>query len=69
VLFDKIASVYVLFGKYINILAFEMASPGNRHCANCIGTLPFPLKPRVREEREWGYWGPFRKQRLKDPTG
>ena len=40
-----------------------MASPGNRHCANCIGTLPFPIKPRVREEREWGNWGPFRKQR------
>jgi len=24
--------------KYIDILALEMASPGNRHCANCIGT-------------------------------
>ena len=21
-----------------------MASPGNRHCANCIGTLSFPVK-------------------------
>ena len=20
-----------------------MASPGNRHCANCIGTLSFPI--------------------------
>ena len=20
-----------------------MASPGNRHCANCIGTLSFPV--------------------------
>ena len=20
-----------------------MASPGNRHCANCIGTLSFPM--------------------------
>jgi len=33
VLFDKIAFVYILFGKYIYILALEMASPGNRHCA------------------------------------
>jgi len=24
------------------MLALEMASPGNRHCANCIGTLSFP---------------------------
>ena len=38
VLFDKIASVS-LFEKYINILELEMASPGNRHCANCIGAL------------------------------
>ena len=21
-----------------------MASPGNRHCANCIGTLSFPIR-------------------------
>ena len=34
---------YILFEKYINILALEMASPGNRHCANCIGTLSLPL--------------------------
>ena len=34
---------YILFEKYINILAFEMACPGNRHCANCIGTLSFPI--------------------------
>jgi len=39
VLFDKIASV---FEKYIDILALEMASPGNQHCANCIGALSFP---------------------------
>ena len=42
-LFDKIASVYILFEKYIYILALEMASPGNQHCANCIGTLSFPI--------------------------
>ena len=39
---------YVLFEKYTNILALEMASPGNRHCANCIGTLSFPIPiPRL----------------------
>ena len=40
VLFDKIAFVYFIW-KYIYILALEMASPGNQHCANCIGTLSF----------------------------
>ena len=29
---------------YIYILALEMASPWNRHCANRIGTLSFPMK-------------------------
>jgi len=33
VLFDKIASVYSLFEKYIYILSLEMISPGNQHCA------------------------------------
>ena len=42
VLFDKIASAYFI-GKYIYILALEMASPGNLHCVNCIGTLSFPI--------------------------
>jgi len=32
---------YILFEKYIYILALEMASPGNQHCANCIGALSF----------------------------
>jgi len=40
VLFDKIASVYFTW-KYIYILASEMASPWNQHCASCIGTLSF----------------------------
>jgi len=43
VLFDKIASPNTLFEKYIYILALEMASPWNRHCASCIGTLSFPI--------------------------
>ena len=25
------------------MLALEMASPGNRHCASCIGALSFPI--------------------------
>ena len=41
-LFDKVASVYFIWKKYIYILSSEMASPGNQHCANCIGTLSFP---------------------------
>jgi len=41
VLFDNILLPYILFEKYIHILALEMASPGNRHCASCIGTLSF----------------------------
>jgi len=43
VLFDKIASVYFISKKYIDILALEMGSRGNRHCANCIGALSFPV--------------------------
>jgi len=42
VLFDKIASVYrvlKMFEKYIYLLALEMVSPENQHCARCIGTL------------------------------
>ena len=34
----------VLFEKYVFILALEMASPGNQHCAKCIGTLSFPIE-------------------------
>jgi len=36
--------LHVLFEKYIYTLAPEMASPGNWHCANCIGSLLFPIK-------------------------
>jgi len=35
---------HILFEKYIYILALEMASPGNQHCASCIGTLSFPME-------------------------
>jgi len=34
---------YILFEKCIYILALEMASPGNQHCAICIGTLSFSI--------------------------
>jgi len=43
VLFDKIASVIILFEQYVNMLVLERASPGNRHCASCIGALSFPM--------------------------
>jgi len=33
---------YILFEKYFIFLALETASPGNRHCASCIGTLSLP---------------------------
>ena len=33
----------VLFEEYIDILVLEVASPGNRLCAICVGTLSFPI--------------------------
>jgi len=35
---------YILFKKYIYILALEMASPENQNCVNCIGTFSFPIE-------------------------
>jgi len=40
---DEIAAPYILLEKYIYVLALEMASAGNRHRANCIDTLSFPI--------------------------
>jgi len=37
---------FILLEKCIYILALETASPGNRHCANCIGTLSFRIALR-----------------------
>ena len=34
---------YILLEKYTYMLSFEVASPGNRHCASCIGTLSFTI--------------------------
>jgi len=41
-LLDKLLP-YILFEKYIYILALKMATLGNQQCANCIGTLSFPI--------------------------
>jgi len=49
-LFDKTASVHFIRKKYIYILALEMASPGNQHCASCIGTLSFLIAEWQRSE-------------------
>ena len=38
---------YILFEKYIYILALEMASPGNQHCVDCIGTLACVVRATV----------------------
>jgi len=35
---------YILFEKFISMLALEVASRGNQHCDNCIGTLSFPIE-------------------------
>ena len=40
VMFDKIASVYFIC---------KMASPGKKHCANCIGTLSFPMLHSIED--------------------
>ena len=34
----------ISFEKCVYILALEIASPGNQHCVNCIGTPSFPIK-------------------------
>ena len=39
----KLLSVYVSFKNRFIFLALELASPGNQHCARCIGTLSFPI--------------------------
>jgi len=50
--FDKIASVYFICGN-IYVLALEMVSPGNRHCASCIGTLSSPMHWHVFVVMTW----------------
>jgi len=39
---------YILFAKYIYILALKMASPGNQHCARCMDTVVNLLLPAHR---------------------
>jgi len=43
--------LYILFEKCIHIFALETASPGNQHCANCIGALSFPKDAQSRPPR------------------
>jgi len=33
----------IFYWKYIFILALKLVSPGNQHCANCIGEFSFPI--------------------------
>ena len=47
----------ILFEKYIHMLALEMASPENQHCASCIGTLSFPIKSTSWASAHRGKWG------------
>ena len=56
VLFDKIAFVRFTWKNMFILLTLKMASPGNQHCANCIGTLSFPITTRLRSavSRHWG---------------
>jgi len=54
-LFNKIASIGLYFYMkkiylYFRFLTLEMASPGNQHCANCIGTRSFPIAHDVLED-------------------
>jgi len=42
VLFDNIAAAYFIWKIYLNF-RIGIASPENEHCANCIGTLSFPM--------------------------
>jgi len=38
--------------KNIYISPLEMASAENRHCANCIGTVSFPIRHRSGAKRQ-----------------
>jgi len=50
-LFDRTASIFMYFiSKNIFVLALEMVSPGNQHCANSIGTLSFHIPISSRSE-------------------
>jgi len=52
----------MLLKKYFfNILALEMASPGNQHCANCIGTLSFPIVGGLMGGKALAFWRAYLK--------
>ena len=45
----------ILFEKYFNILALELASPQKRHCACCIGAFSFRRPIAVRVTRDLSF--------------
>ena len=54
----------ILFEKYLNILALRMTWPGNRHCANCVGTLSFPrgickARTNLRQRQSFRFFSIF----------
>jgi len=55
VLFDKNCFRIFYLKKYSYTFALEMASPRNQHCANCIGTLSFPIKTSFDTARTVAY--------------
>ena len=62
---------HILFQKCIFIIALEMASPGNRHCAICIGTPSFPhySQQRPQQRHFTGDFGDGRCQRCYHERG
>jgi len=44
-------AIHLLLLLLLYILALEMVSPGNQHCAYCIGTLEFPIRSRWSRTR------------------
>ena len=60
---------YILFEKNINIIVLEMASPGNQHCVNSIGTLSNPILPYFSSVHEmWMLLEPHRSKEQKMPA-
>ena len=45
-----------------------MPSPGSRHCANCIGTLSFPMVP-LRHPAKWNQISPVRNRKSSAEPG
>jgi len=54
----------ILFQKYVYSLALEIARPGNQQCANCVGTLSFPINGPFSTGSESEWFLPFLQQVL-----